>query len=156
LIFDLGWKEDSSSRASITPDSDLEELCWIEATGDLYKRVRTGSSYLFHEGCRIFHRRQIVLKNRLRKFSVSFVWLGEMQYIAGLMLVDSTGKITSVGYWNTNEHSLGQSLDVDDLCGFNLAIGSRGIHALQCILPGGRISQWLGSADCSLNSNHGN
>ncbi|TDZ14321.1 hypothetical protein Cob_v012750 [Colletotrichum orbiculare MAFF 240422] len=56
-----------------------------------------------------------------------------------------TGEVRQVGYWGEVE----RAIEVSSIFGFNAAVGSRGIQALQCVAKDGGIQHWLGGPEGS-------
>lgn len=83
--------------------------------------------------------------------AASTVHLGSKLYVAGLMFTTTTGESLTLGYTGGRVGGAFQ-LHGETLTGFNLAIGLRGIQALQCVCRNHdteRLSAWLGSPDNS-------
>lgn len=121
-----------------SPQMDTTTLAWVEAAA----LVHPVSSYIPHEGCQIFHQQQTAVPAALSKISFSIICVGGVEYIAGLGLTSQTGEVAQLGYRATGKEL---TLDAVSLEGFNLAVGTRGIQGIQCMLEGGRLSPWFGS-----------
>ncbi|KAK4130693.1 hypothetical protein BT67DRAFT_390544, partial [Trichocladium antarcticum] len=92
-------------------------------------------------GCRVLRRRCVALPDAVVAMSASFAMLGHRRYIAGLALRTAEGESVRLGYSGLGETWVAAS----DIRGFNLAVGSRGIQALQCLTgPSHAASPWLG------------
>ncbi len=83
--------------------------------------------------------------------TASTVRLGGSTYIAGLAFTAASGHVLRLGYRAAavrDEPSV--RLEGLSLTGFNLAVGTGGIHALQCVSGGDSInhsSSWLGCSE---------
>lgn len=137
-ILCLQWNELSVLPS---PRSNPESLKWLEATGDLRQETRTGPYHGFNEGSRLFHERQTSVPSPLDQIAFSVIQLGEVECIAGMRLIPKIGAAIELGYRTEGKESV---LNVAFLGGFNLAVGSRGIQGIQCVLEGGRTSPWVG------------
>lgn len=70
--------------------------------------------------------------------------MGDGIYVAGLSLAAASGDTGRIGYCSSTE----QSIDVSQIFGFHLAIGSRDVQAIRCLTgPTNVRSAWLGSSD---------
>ncbi|EFY97487.2 F-box domain-containing protein [Metarhizium robertsii ARSEF 23] len=116
-------------------------LHWSEATGDLDKQTSTEPGYGFGEGCRLFHELQTSLPSHLDQIAFSVIQLGDLEYIAGMRLIPKSGQEIQLGYRTEGNELV---LKVPFLQGFNLAVGSRGIQGIQCVLEGRPTSPWVG------------
>ena len=141
-ILSLRWNAlpESSSACLI----DFEISPWSHAGGDL-REEPANIFYRLEEGCRLLHKQRVSVPDNLAQFSASSVRVGDLEYIAGIKLSTATGETIQLGYQAVNERSLALS----DIRGFNLAIGLRGIQALQCITGGASTPRWLGCLDDS-------
>ncbi len=127
---------------SLSSIPDLATLTWLEAAGDLRPVIRTGPYHGFNEGCRLFREQHTSIpRDQLTQMAFSILPLGDARYIAGIRLILSRGQDIQLGYKTEEEHIL----DITRLAGFNLAIGSRGIQVIRCVLDHGRESRWIGS-----------
>jgi hypothetical protein len=102
--------------------------------------------YLPYEGCRIFRKQCTSIPTDLARITFSITSDGDSGYLAGIHLIPNRGANIGLGY--TTE---GSELycNVTTIKGFILAVGSRGIRALQIVSSNGRTSRWFG---CPRNS----
>ncbi|KAF4980135.1 hypothetical protein FZEAL_3799 [Fusarium zealandicum] len=90
--------------------------------------------------------RYFSMPKRLAQLSMSFVSLGNETYACGIAVVTVTRDIIGVGYSSCSTHR--QLVDIqDDIKGFHLAIGPRGVQALRCVTAAGEVTRWLGYPD---------
>lgn len=118
-----------------------ENLHWTEVSAyvnEEHHRIYES----FKRGCRLFHRQQAPIPKLPFRITFFFVQVGYVEYLAGIQLISQNGKIISLGYLSEKE---GISMDVCTLQGFNLAVGSKGIQAIQYITEDGCTSEWAGS-----------
>lgn len=129
--------ESSQSLPTMMANSDTSGsdpgLPWITASA-LIVTMRSQPSHsvlLQQEGCRVLHRQRLMLADlgRLSSIGLSFVRVGDKKYLAGLRLVKGSGESTLLGFRSSDE----KMVEVSTLRGFNLAIGSRGIQAVQFV-----------------------
>ncbi|KAI4275266.1 MAG: hypothetical protein L6R35_006283 [Caloplaca aegaea] len=121
--------------------SSVEGLKWIEVEGDV-KRTR-GSSHCeyFNEGCRLFHMQFAPLPSDLSKIAFSIVAAGDVTYVTGIRLIHSDNAETRLGYLAEGNESF---VEVTVVKGFVLAMGPRGIRAIQAIGVNEYTSKWFG------------
>lgn len=134
----LEWIEPISS--SIT---DVANMKWLEATADV--RPDTDQPYQgFGGGCRRFHEKHVYIPpGQLSHLAFSLIQPGDTTYITGIRFILSRGDPICLGYMADEERILG----ITRLTGFHLAVGSRGIQGIQCILDDDRESPWIGCPD---------
>ncbi|KAI1429500.1 hypothetical protein F5Y12DRAFT_726492 [Xylaria sp. FL1777] len=113
----------------------------LEVVGDLWKTYRAGTYSIFH-GCRLLHKHYVTIPTDLSRFSISYIQTGGEGYVCGIKFTTVTGDVVQLGYWATTEYSI----DVTEIRGFVLAVGSKGIQAVKC-LTGSDTSCWLGRPD---------
>lgn len=137
-ILRLQWFEPVSY-----PGTDVAGMDWLEAAGDV--RPDTSRRPLgFDRGCRQFRERQAcVPPDQLSHLACSLIQLGHATYITGIRFILSRDEDIRLGYMAAEEHIL----SITSLTGFHLAVGSRGIQAIQCIFGNGRESRWVGCPD---------
>lgn len=117
---------------------------WRQASGDLRPDSLQPPYPGFHGGCRKFHEKQVrIPPSQLSHLAFSLIKLGNVTYITGMRLTLTRDGSIRLGYMADEEHTL----DITCLTGFNVAVGSRGIQSIQCILDNTRESPWIGCAD---------
>ena len=117
----------------------------VEVSGDLLE-LDIGGPYSgdFHKGCRTFRKQNIAIPDDLTRLSISTVSLGDEVHITGMSITSATGDSIRIGYNAALAYSE-HSLELSELWGLQLAVGSGGIQALQCITgPTNSASLWLG------------
>jgi hypothetical protein len=115
---------------------------WFFASGDIHPN---DNELCYGTGCKLLHEFQISMAEVVRiEFFICAT--GSVKYICGLHLHDGS-RTQMVGYCNS-----GRSMSVHavGLSGFIVAVGSRGLHALQILYEGGRQSAWVGSPENCL------
>lgn len=113
----------------------------VEAAGDLWSDGESDGRK-FHNGCRRFRTQSIAVPETLARLSVYTLAFGDGEYIVGMSLTAAAGDTIRLGYRSPTEHSA----ELSQIWGFRLAIGSRGLQALQCITgPTDSETAWLGS-----------
>jgi hypothetical protein len=141
-ILQLRWRE---LPADLSPAGQLDsrhEWEWLLVAGNLLEQPE-GLSQL-EEGCVLFKKQKLRIAGHISGVSASTVRVGSSEYIAGISLTNAAGEVVRLGYSNDTE----RSVQLDGLAGFRLAVGLRGIHAIQCIDAQTREpSAWLGSPD---------
>ncbi|PNY29109.1 Uncharacterized protein TCAP_00984 [Tolypocladium capitatum] len=134
-------RETSSTVFSPMPKS--ENVVWSDAAAAIAKPSRLTTCDWFEEGCLALHKEGTGIPDRLFQLTVSFVYVGNVQYISGLRVIASSGKHAQLGYESgTFEHIRALS----DFQGFNLAVGPRGLRAIQ-VYRGHEQSRWYGTPD---------
>jgi hypothetical protein len=137
----LRWNESSEAYFWHVNAASLR---WREIAGDVKQDKPAGSYHDFNEGCRLFRKQHISIPQLLSQIAFSVVRVGDVEYIAGMRFTPREGAVIHLGYWAEGK---GHSLDITTLRGFNLAIGSRGIQAIQVITDKRCASQWFGCPD---------
>ncbi|KAH6856678.1 hypothetical protein B0I37DRAFT_334220 [Chaetomium sp. MPI-CAGE-AT-0009] len=113
----------------------------VEANGLFWSPKQPGD-HRFHNGCRLSRAQSITIPDTLVRLLVYTIDFGDGQYIVGMAFVTVTGDSIRLGYGSHSEHSI----ELTQLWGFRLAMGSRGLQGLQCITePAGSGSHWIGS-----------
>jgi hypothetical protein len=139
----LVLSEDDRSGSTSISSPTLETSQFAKATGNLWEDNTKISYASSNQGCRLLHKHLVTVPQDLSRVAVSYIQIGDLSHITGMKLTSNAGDTTQLGYWTARDCSL----ELSELHGFNLAIGSRGIQALQCITVGGATSCWLGSPD---------
>ncbi|KAK1831437.1 hypothetical protein QBC39DRAFT_351306 [Podospora conica] len=104
------------------------------------------------------HSRVVYLPDDVDRLSFSFVMVGRERYLAGIMFHSrATGEILRLGYKNPSEPP--EAVDIKgEFCGFELAVGSRGICQLSCKdSDKSAVADWVGgvpfpSFDCPITT----
>lgn len=118
--------------------SSVDGLKWIEVAGDI-KRT-TGSGH-FKEGCRLFQKQCAPIPSDLSKIAFSIVSAGDVTYITGMLLITSDDAHIRLGYLAEGNETF---VEVTVVKGFVLAMGPRGIRAIQVIGVDQHTSKWFG------------
>ena len=143
----LNWHELPGDLSSSWLPSIGPSPARAQVTGDVWDADDDDESAFFADssrGCRVFRRRCVAVPDTIARLSLSFVAFGDHKFITGISLTTGTGEMVRLGYSSPYECSVA----VSDIRGFNLAVGPRGIHALQCITGSSNaISSWLGCPD---------
>jgi hypothetical protein len=100
----------------------------------------------FNEGCRLFQKHCAFIPSGLARIAFSITAAGDVGYLTGMRFIPNNGADIRLGYIAEGTELV---LEVTAVKGFILAIGSRGIRALQVISGDGHASRWLG---CPKNS----
>lgn len=138
LTKSLGLQRPEVSHA----DLETAQLRWCEVTGDLRHKTATGEYADFNQGCRIRDSKAAFIPEGLSKIGFSIIGDGDAGYLAGMMrVINERGSDVCLGYI-----SKGNELfhEVTELGGFILAVGSRGIKALQVVSRIEIKSEWFG------------
>ncbi|KAH6637196.1 hypothetical protein F5144DRAFT_209027 [Chaetomium tenue] len=136
-ILELKWGE--------VPSESLpeERRDWALAAGSMPDQQPESFCHL-EKACRRVRSKQVAIPDGISQVATSTIRVGDSEYIAGITFSTPSGEALRLGYNTGRWHSV----DISGLAGFNLAVGSGGIHALQCI--DGRTkkpSAWLGCPD---------
>jgi hypothetical protein len=126
-----------------TPTTAEREFpCWRTVTGDLREQIPLGPYLGFGEGCRAFHKSRVTIPGLVDRLLFSTVSVGDSDYIAGMTVVLADGKIMELGYRSKETEF---PLHGSALLGLDLAVGSRGIQGIRCILENNEESGWFGA-----------
>lgn len=136
-ILDFRWVESGVN-------SSLHSSQRVEVSGEMWEQPVTGYS-VFDKGSRLFERHRVTIPDSLSRISVCSILLGDMSDVTGLKFTNAAGDICQIGFWTASE----QSVETSDLRGFKLAVGSRGIQALQGISSESSTSPWIGCPERS-------
>jgi hypothetical protein len=136
-ILDLEWIE-----PILYSPTDSASLEWLEAACDL--RLDGGRYFGVDGGCcRRFHERSIhVSSYQFSQVAFSLIQPGNVTYITGIKFI-SNREAVHLGYMAHDE----RVQDITNLTGFHVAIGSRGVQAIQCVIENGRVLPWVGSPE---------
>lgn len=131
-------------------DNALESSCinlsadglrWSEVTGDVRQETSSGHCEGFNEGCRLFQKQCASIPSDLSRIAFSIISAGNIEYVVGMRFITSNDVDIRLGYMTEGNELF---LEVTAVRGFVLAMGSRGIRALQVISGDGRASKWFG------------
>ena len=125
----------------LSADMNDTDLRWNQVGGDIKQALGAGYCKEFNDGCRIFDKVHAFIPKTLFKMALSVVQAGEADYIVGLRLISVEEDDKQLGY-----RAEGKELffEVRALRGFAIAVGPRGIRALQVICDDGTRSPWFG------------
>ncbi|KAG9250973.1 F-box domain-containing protein [Emericellopsis atlantica] len=122
------------------PKNDIDNVDWLEAAADV-RSVRERPCLGFGGGCRRFHERQAIIPlDQLSHLAFSLIQNRGATYITGITFHPNQGQPICLGYMSETQ----RILDIKYLSGFRLAIRSRGIQGIRCILDHDRDSPWIG------------
>lgn len=127
-------------------DGHEVKLTWKEMHGDLQPlQHRVGTSG-FVTGCKRFHTQRTSIPTLLRQVAVCTISIGNATYVTGLRFIPNEGLEVCLGYTVEGKGSslTEQFMDTTGVQGFILAIGLRGVRALQFISCTGQLSKWVG------------
>ncbi|KAL8828532.1 MAG: hypothetical protein Q9170_006562 [Blastenia crenularia] len=123
------------------PPSSVDGLKWIEVGGDIKHTTGSGHCEYFNEGCRLFQKQYAPIPGDLSKIAFSIVAAGDITYITGMRLITSDDADICLGYLAEGNETF---VEVTVVKGFVLAMGPRGIRAIQVIGVNGYTSKWFG------------
>jgi hypothetical protein len=132
------------SDKAISPNipAKADEREWLHVSGDMYPnehRMDNGT------GCKLLRSFQVSVVE-LTRIEIFTCTTGPVAYICGMHLQNGDSSQT-IGYCNSGKST---SVDATGLAGFIVAVGSRGIHALQVVYQDGHRSTWVGRPDSCL------
>ena len=135
---------ESEARTRQLQDCEDLDLRWRRVMGIVQERGQ-GYSHYFTRGCRAIGKARAVVSPSLSHIAVSVIQRveGGADYVAGLRLISASDGDQQIGFRaEAKERSL--AVTADDLHGFNVAVGERGIRALQVVFQNGSHSPWFG------------
>ncbi|KAK4096379.1 hypothetical protein N658DRAFT_519244 [Parathielavia hyrcaniae] len=144
-ILALVWNESSPSLTGTRPlDPALSDTGYrVEVNGLLLSPSRP-DDHQFRNGCRVFRNLSIAVPSPLAQLSVYTFAFGDGKYVTGMSLITADRDNACLGYSSRSVNSI----DLTQLWGFRVAMGSRGLQALQCITePADQNSSWFKSLD---------
>jgi hypothetical protein len=127
-------------------DEKFACLRWSKVAGDVKDQVAYEYPRNFNEGCRIFGTHVAPIPKGLSKFGFSISSLANVTYIAGVRLITPKSPNICLRFISKGKEVIEE---ITALRGFVLAVGSRGIHALQVVSQDASLSEWVG---CRNNS----
>ena len=116
-------------------------LGWSEVAGDIKQKIGSGYCKVFNEGCRLLQKQRASIPSDLSRIAFSIIAAGNMTYVTGIRLITSNDTEIRLGYVAESNEVF---LEVTAVKGFVLAIGPRGIRALQVVSANRYISKWFG------------
>ena len=136
----LGLRLDEKQIDSLADMNDTD-LRWNQVRGDISQEP--GASYCAgnNQGSRIFNKVRTFIPKTLSKVAFSVVQAREADYVVGLRLITVGGDEKQLGYCAEGRELF---FEVRALTGFAVAVGPRGIRALQVICDDGTRSPWFG------------
>ena len=141
----------SDSLALHPLDANEDLLRWKEVCGNLQPLEHVGGTSRFNTGCKRFHTQRTLIPTLLRQVAISTISIGNATYVTGVRFIPNEGSEVHVGYTAEGRKSFLNTADrflaATGVRGFILAMGSRGIQALQIITCAGQLSQWFGCPD---------
>ena len=140
LIILLSLRLDDCWELSPIPSS-VDGLKWIEVAGDIKRTTGSGHCENFNEGCRLFQKQCAPIPGDLSKIAFSIVAAGDVTYITGMRLMTSDDADIRLGYLAEGNEAF---VEVTVVKGFVLAMGPRGIRAIQVIGVNEHTSKWFG------------
>ncbi|KAI9154959.1 F-box domain-containing protein [Paramyrothecium foliicola] len=113
----------------------------FEISSDVRSFCQDAPQLHFYEGCHLLHKayQDLVSLGSLSQVACSFIQLGDADYLCGLRLIPTCGIPVQLGYRSKRE----KTIPISVLMGFNVAVGSRGIHAIKCMTDDGEL-EWCG------------
>ncbi|OHE93544.1 F-box domain-containing protein [Colletotrichum orchidophilum] len=129
----------------LNPSPEKVSAQCIEVSGELWEHPVGAGHALFNKGCLLQKTYRLAIPESILRLSVWSIPIGDMKYVAGLKFTTATGDVHQIGYRTPAE----QSVEISDIRGFKLAVGERGIQALQCISERSGTSHWVGSPEAS-------
>lgn len=148
-ILRLSWNElppPSLSDVWSLNDLGLDAECSVRAEVHGIIRHKAGDEdHTFHLGCGLFQTRSIAIPDTLASMSVHTVSSSQGTEIVGMSFATAAGDTIFLGYSSSLCSKL--SVKLTQLWGFSVAVGTRGLRALQCITGAAAesVSPWLGS-----------
>ncbi|RFU28209.1 hypothetical protein B7463_g8130, partial [Scytalidium lignicola] len=130
----------ADSLKTTSLDERFACLRWSKMSGDVMDEVTYAPSN-FYEGCRIFGTHVAHIPKDLSKIGFSISSLANVTYISGVRLITEKGSDICLGFISKGKEVI---KEVTALSGFILAVGSRGIHALQVVSQDVSLSEWVG------------
>jgi hypothetical protein len=135
---------ESVARTRQLQDGEDLGLRWRRVMGDVGERGKK-YAHFFYDGCRAFGKARAVVSPSLSRIAFSVIQgvEGGADYVAGLRLISAKDGDQQLGFRaEAKERSF--AVTADALRGFNVAVGDRGIRALQVVCQDGTQSPWFG------------
>ncbi|KAK4124507.1 hypothetical protein N657DRAFT_644748 [Parathielavia appendiculata] len=111
----------------------------VEVNGLLWTPKQL-DDHRFYNGCHLSQTQFIAISNTLAQLFVYTVTFGDGRYVVGISLVTVAGDSIRLEYSSSCKHSI----ELTQICGFRVTIGSRGLQAPQCIIGSADVeSPWM-------------
>ena len=144
----LRWSGDSALHPF---DANQDQSRWKEVHGNLQPLIRLPGTGKWSVGCKRFRTQHVSIPTSLRQIRVSTALIGNAIYVTGIRFILREGLDVCLGYTGERDQSspdtIDQLVNTASVQGFILAVGSRGIQAVQFITWTGQLSPWFGSPD---------
>ncbi|KAK1671768.1 hypothetical protein BDP55DRAFT_675361 [Colletotrichum godetiae] len=140
---DFQWIDSGSE-----PSQKQDAAQCLKVSGDLWEKPSGPHHSRLEKGCLLRQTYHLTIPDKLSRLSIWSVPIGDIQYIAGLKFTTTPGDAFQIGYQTTFE----QSVEITDIYGFKLAVGERGVQALQCVNQNSETSHWIGNPEMSLKT----
>ena len=132
-------------------DTDRDQPRRKEVCGDLQPLVELPGTGKWSVGCKRFRTQRASIPSSLRQIRVSTISIGNATYVTGFRFILCEGLDVYLGYAKGRDESslnpADQFVDTTSVQGLILAVGSRGIQAVQFITCAGQLSHWFGCPD---------
>lgn len=126
-------------------DEQFAGLRWRKVAGYV-KDEGAADEVGFYEGCRILHTHVAHIPKGLSKIGFLVSSITNVTYIAGVRLITEKGPEICLGFVSEGKEVI---KEVTALSGFVLAMGTRGLRALQVVSQDASRSEWIGCANGS-------
>ncbi|MCJ1349887.1 hypothetical protein MMC31_008130, partial [Peltigera leucophlebia] len=123
----------------LSQEMNSTDLQWHRVRGDVRQELGAGLCTGFNEGCRVFGKSRAFIPNGLSRIAFSIIQSGKADYVVGMRLVSVGEEDRQLGYKGNEVF-----FEVTALRGFAVAVGPRGIRAIQVICDDGTRSPWFG------------
>lgn len=135
--------ESREIRTCQLQDNKDPDWQYKQVMGNIKEEQNENGFYNFFNGCRALCKARAVIPSSLSHIAFSIIQAGEVDYIAGLRLISTKDGDQQIGFWaKVKEQSF--AVTAATLRGFNVAVCSRGIRALQVVCKDGIQSPWFG------------
>jgi hypothetical protein len=114
------------------------EYEWFSVSGRIGPE---GKALTRPDGCKTLFGGRTAVRQQWMELTVFLCAPGARDYVCGLQLRWHGARPVAMGYCNSKAFKI---LTVKSLAGFVVAVGKRGVHALQLVDEDGSISQWAG------------
>jgi hypothetical protein len=131
---------------------DNPDKKWSTVSGDICIPSFSRGFHVVHNGCWVLYGAHVDVPQSLTHIAFSIIQVGTADYVTGLRLISAESD-QCMGY-QAEGKELFFAVTASAFRGFTVALGQRGIHALQVVCQDSTRSPWFGHPANALITNH--
>ena len=142
----------SGVKSRMTKHCEDPDRIWSIVSGDKSEPILLSGLPNLHDGCWVLDEAHVDVPQSLTHIAFSIIRVGTADYVVGLRLI-SADSDQRMGYQAEAKEVI-FAVTASAFRGFTVAIGRRGIHALQVVCQDSTRSPWFGNPANALITNH--